>query len=491
MRLRKNKAGPAVRRHKPRVSSAGAALIAIVVIAAACYAVFGGSLPFKGSPFVLKALFTSNTDLHIPSPVRIAGVEVGSVVSVDRVVGSPDAGLVTMDISPNGLPIHADATVNIRSRIFLEGNFYVDLHPGTPEAPSLHSGSVLPAPNTAGPVQLDRILSALNSDSRANLQTLLRGLGASLNGAPTAAQDASQDPAVRGLTGAQALNLSLKYSAQAFEASSIVNQALLGSQPHDLSGVVSGNERVFRGLGASPSVLGSLITTFNATMATLASRSQALGQTIRVLVPLLQNTNTADTALDASFAPTKAFAHEILPGLGKLDPTIGAALPWLAQSTALASPGELGGLLADLTPAVQQTSRTIGETRQLVSSSDELTRCFLRDIIPTGNATILDPPVGTGERVYQELFQGFVGVAGASQSFDGTGRYVRASAGGGGIRGQSPSVPQNGPLFGNYVLTPLGTRPAWTNQAPPLRRDVPCFRNAAPNLNSAATGAGP
>ena len=38
-----------------------------------------------------------------------------------------------MDINKNGLPIHADATAEIRPRIFLEGNFYVDLLPGTPE----------------------------------------------------------------------------------------------------------------------------------------------------------------------------------------------------------------------------------------------------------------------------------------------------------------------------------------------------------------------
>ncbi len=480
-----------MRRHKPRISNAVASVIAIVVIAVACYAVFGGSLPFKSSPFVLKAMFTGNTDLHIPSPVRIAGVEVGLVTSVQRVAGSPDAGLVTMDINPNGLPVHADATASIRSRIFLEGNFYVDLHPGTPSAPSLHSGSVLPAANTGGPVQLDRILSALNSDTRANLQTLLRGLGASLNGAPTPAEDASQDPAVRGLTGAQGLNLSLKYSAKAFEASSIVNQALLGERPHDLSGVIQGNQRVFRGLGASPSALGSLITTFNATMATLASRSQALSQTIAVLPPLLRNTNASDTALDASFAPTQAFARQILPGLHQLDPTIGAALPWLAQSTALASPSELGGLLSDLTPTVQRTAQTISETRQLVGTSDQLTRCFLRDITPTGNEVIHDSSNPTGERVYQDLFQSAVGIAGASQNFDGNGRYVRSSAGGGGIRGQTPTVPQNGPLYGNFVLSPLGTRPAWTGTAPPLRRDVPCFRNAAPNLNAAATGAGP
>jgi phospholipid/cholesterol/gamma-HCH transport system substrate-binding protein len=479
-----------MRRHKPRVSNSQAAVIAIVVIGVVCYLVFGGSVPFQGSPFVLKAMFTSNTDLHIPSPVRIAGVDVGEVTGVQRIPNSDD-GMVSMDIDSNGLPIHANATVDIRSRIFLEGNFYVDLDPGTPTSPILASGAVLPAANTSGPVQLDRILSALDSASRTNLQTLLRGLGAALDSPPTPAQDAGQDPIVRGLTGAQALNESLKFSAGAFKASAIVNQALLGIKPHDLSGVVSGNAQVFRGFADSGSALASLITTFNATMATLASRQQDLSQTIDVLVPLLRNTDTTDEALDASFPPTQAFAREILPGIRQTNSTIVAALPWLAQSTALASRSELGGLLSDLTPSVQKTSQTIGSSKQLVSGSGELARCFIHNIIPAGNEVIHDPPDTTGEQVYQEFFQSAVGIASASQNFDGNGRYVRASAGGGAIRAQTPSVPQNGPFYGNFVLPPLGTRPAFPATAPPLVSDVPCFKNAAPNLNRVITGAGP
>ena len=44
---------------------------------------------------------------------------------------------------------------------------------------------------------------------------------------------------------------------------------------------------------------------------------------------------------------------------------------------------------------------------------------------------IADPPIGTGQPVYRELFQTAVGLAGAAQNFDGNGRYVRANAGGG------------------------------------------------------------
>jgi phospholipid/cholesterol/gamma-HCH transport system substrate-binding protein len=480
-----------MRRHKPRVSRFMAGIIAILVIVAACYLVFGGSLPFSGSPFVLKAVFTSNTELHIPSPVRIAGVDVGNVTSVNYIAHSRDAAVVTMDIDKNGLPIHANATVLIRSRIFLEGNFFVDLSPGSPEAPVLQTGATLPASNTSGPVQLDRVLSALNYNARGNLQVLLHGLGAALNSEPTAAEDAGQDPIVRGLTGGQSLNKSLEYSVGAFRASSIVNEALLGIQPHDLENVVIGNSEVLKGLAGAGSQLASFVHTFNSTLGALAARQQALSETISVLPAFLRNTDISDTALDRSFGPTQQFAKAILPGIKQLGPTISAALPWLSQATALASNADLGGLLKDLSPAVDNTAHTIGATRSLISGADELAQCFTHNIVPTGNQVIQDGPASSGEPVYQELFDSAVGIAGASGNFDGNGRYVRSSAGGGTIQEQTPNVSSAGPYYGNFVLTPLGTRPAFAGSAPPLNRSKPCYLNPAPDLNRVTTGAGP
>jgi phospholipid/cholesterol/gamma-HCH transport system substrate-binding protein len=480
-----------MRRARPRVSRFMAGIIAILVILAACYLVFGGGLPFQSSPFVLRAVFTSNTQLHIPSPVRIAGVDVGNVTSVNYIPHSRDAAIVTMDIDRTGLPIHANATALIRSRIFLEGNFYVDLSPGSPEAPTLTSGSTLPASNTSGPVQLDRVLSALNYNARGNLQTLLQGLGTALNSEPTAAEEAGQDPIVRGLTGGQSLNRSLDYSVGAFRASSIVNEALLGIQPHDLENVVVGNSEVLKGLAGAGAQLGSFVHTFNLTLGALAARQTALSQTIADLPTLLRNTDTSDAALDSSFPPTQRFASAIVPGIKQLGPTITAALPWLAQATALASNTDLGGLLKDLSPAVDNTSHTIGATRSLISGSDELARCFTHNIVPTGNQVIQDGPASTGEQVYQELFDSAVGIAGASGNFDGNGRYVRSSAGGGSIRDQTGNVSSAGPFYGNFVLQPLGTRPAFAGTAPPIDRAKPCYENPEPTLNSAKTGTGP
>jgi phospholipid/cholesterol/gamma-HCH transport system substrate-binding protein len=479
-----------MRRHQPRVSRFAAGLIGIVVIGIACYFVFGGSLPFQGKPFVLKALFTTQTQLHIPSPVRIAGVDVGEVTSVNRLSGS-NAAVVTMNINQDGLPIHDDATARIRSRIFLEGNFYVDLSPGSPSAPAIASGATLPAANTAGPVQLDRVLSALRTDARANLQTLLQGLGGSLNTRGTAAENASQDAITRNLTGGEALNKSLQYSAGAFKGSAIVNEGLLGEAPHDLEKAIEGNSEVLHGFAASGNQLSSLVHTFNATMGTLASRQQQLEQTISALPPLLRRTESADTALDASFGPTQQFAQALLPGVEQLGPTIDVALPWIAQATKLVSPAELGGLLKYLSPAVQNTGATITSTKKLVSSADVLARCFLHNLIPVGNQRVQDPPNTTGLQLYQELFQSAVGIAGAAGNFDGNGRYIRSSAGGGSNQVQTPSLPSLGPLYGNAVLPILGTRPAFGGSPPPLRRDVACYKNPAPNLNSAKTGVGP
>lgn len=76
-----------MRRHRPRVSTFAAGIVAALVIAAAIYLVFGGPIPFSASPFVLRAVFTSETELHIPSPVRIAGVDVGEVTSVKPLGG--------------------------------------------------------------------------------------------------------------------------------------------------------------------------------------------------------------------------------------------------------------------------------------------------------------------------------------------------------------------------------------------------------------------
>ena len=472
-----------IRRHKPRISNLQAAVAGLLVIAFACYLVFGGALPFGGSQFTLKAVFTSNTDLHIPSPVRIAGVDVGQVTAVQRIDGSPNAGIVVMRINRDGLPIHSDATAQIRSRIFLEGNFYVDLSPGTPEAPLLRSGATLPAANTSGPVQLDRVLSSLDSSARANLQKLVQGFGAALN-----------KPGADGTTGAQGLNQALSYSAKAFETSAIVNQALLGEKPGDLTGAVRGEARVFQALAASGAQLPELVSSFDSTMGALAEHQQDLSAAVSELPTVLRAALGADSALDASFAPTQAFARDLTPSIKYLGATIKVATPWLQQLTKLTSPDALGGLLQILTPAVADTAVAVKATTPLIANAATLSKCFSKVLVPTGDEKItVDSSPPNGLSVYQQLYQSAVGLAGATQNFDGNGRYVRATVGGGATQLQTQALSSSGALYGNAVLPVLGTFPSWPSagRAPALKSSVPCYTQSPPNLNSARRGNGP
>jgi hypothetical protein len=86
-------------------------------------------------------------------PVRIAGVNVGAVTAVTR---TPDGATVRMRIrlrpvwptTSGAWPPHMDATIKIRPRIFKQGDFFLDLRPGTYEAPEIEEGARLPKGRT-------------------------------------------------------------------------------------------------------------------------------------------------------------------------------------------------------------------------------------------------------------------------------------------------------------------------------------------------------
>jgi phospholipid/cholesterol/gamma-HCH transport system substrate-binding protein len=463
-------------------------LLLIVIIT---YFGFTKHIPFTHG-FRLNAVFESANSIRTNSPVRIAGVNVGKVTGVERYKNT-NAAEVQMEISDNGLPIHRDATMKIRPRIFLEGNFFVDLKPGTPEAPELEDNdSPIPMTQTATPVQLDQVLTALQSNARDDLQTVLESYGGALQLKPTAELDATQDPDVQGKTAAQALNKNFTYAAPALLGVSQVNQALLGTQPRDLSKLILGLQRTSEGLGRNEEQLKDLITVFNQTMAAFASRSSDLQATIRLLGPTLQNANTAFDALNAAFPPTRAFALELIPGVNETPATIDASYPWIAQVRKLVGPSELGGLVQELRPATADLAAVTDATLTLLPKVDLVNRCVSDVILPAGDIKIQDGPNTTGLENYKEFWETLVGLAGEGQNFDGNGMYVRFQPGGGSDTISTGQAAFSGDtLFGNAIARPLGTRPKYPGRRPPYKPDAPCYQQPIPDLNGPAAEIGP
>jgi len=477
----------------PRWTRFRVGLLAIVLIAIGVYFGFKKDIPFTHG-YYLHAVFESSNNLRPGSPVRIAGVNVGKVKSVER-YKSTNLTDVTMEIQDMGLPIHQDATLKIRPRIFLEGNFFVDLRPGSPSAPEVPDGGVIGSAQTSTPVQLDQLLTALQSDQRADLQTVLQQYGKALDSKPTAAQNATLDADVRGKTGAQGLNGSYTYGPDALKGSALVNSALLGTQPHDLSRMIAAIARLSTALQPRERELQDLLVNFNTTAGAFAAQSGALTQAVGLLGPTVTAADSAFRALDASFPATRGFARDFTPAVLETPATVQAAYPWIAQTRALLRRDELGGLLAQLQPATADLARLEGESLTFLPQLDLANRCFARTIIPAGNIGVQDGANTTrradGSIVenYKEFWYAMVGLAGESANFDGNGSAIRAGLGGGSYTvNYGRSKTDGTAVIANANLRPLGSSPLFPAEAPSKNLTASCYRQALPAVNGPQAG---
>src|SRR4051812_11341544 len=239
------------RRNKGGMSTFTVGLVALIVIAIGTFLGFTKKIPFQ-SHYEVKAAFKSANNLKKASPVRIAGVEVGKVTKIERARKGDNGTLVTMEIQDKGRPLHEDATFKIRPRIFLEGNFFVDIKPGSGGG-EVAKNHVFPVNQTATPVQFDEVLTALQTDTREDLKTLLREYAAGLKG-----------------RGAKGFRNSIRYWNPASRDSAIVSEAMLGEHEHALSGYVDRSGVVAGALDRNRQRLKDLITNFRQTAGAFA-----------------------------------------------------------------------------------------------------------------------------------------------------------------------------------------------------------------------------
>jgi phospholipid/cholesterol/gamma-HCH transport system substrate-binding protein len=470
------------------ISPVKSSLLGVLLLAIATYFIFTKQVPFTHK-FTIKAV-VHNSNLLVPgSPVRIGGVDIGKVSSAGRYRDS-NLSLLTMQIDDTSRPIHADATIRIRPRLFLEGNFYVQLAPGTPEAPVLGDGGTIPVEHTSGPVQIDQFLGSLQADTRRRLQQFLQGFGQALDSAPTAADNARQDPAVRGLTGAQAINKTFDTSVQSLRDSAIVSDAFTGPTRRELSQTISGFAHASAGLARADGQLTAFISEFDQGLQALAAQEQGLRQTVRLLGPTAQHANEAFGALNASFPPTERWSVALAGSLPELPATITAAYPWIAQAQPLFSGAELGGLLRQLAPATRDLAMLTHNEIQFLPPIDAFDRCITGVFIPTGNIVVKDGPLSSGVPNYQEFWYSMTGQASEAQGADGNGNFLRIGAAGGPYTvesGQTNYYHDTDTGFARMAFPPLRTRPAFPNALPPLQRTVPCYTQPIPDVNGPAS----
>jgi ABC-type transporter Mla subunit MlaD len=458
-------------------------LLIVVLLSVLSVLAYTKELPFTDPGYELNATFENAATLGNGSPVRIAGVKVGEVTGVEA---SGDAAKVTFSVDDMGRPIREDAEATIRPRLFLEGNFFVDLRPGSPSAAELPDDADIPITRTQTAVQLDQVLTALQSDSRRDLQHLLEGYGTALTYQPTAADDKGQDPDVKGESAGESLNDAFAYGGRAGRSTAIVNDALRGRREHDLSGLIKADRDVFKKLEGHESQLQGLITNFNITTAALAQESQNVSATLAELAPTLEIAEPSLRHTSEALPPLRALARELEPSIRELPGTIEASGPWLDQMNLLLRDEELGGLARLLGRTSRPLARTSREALQLLPAFRDLSRCATNVLEPTGNIVVNDA-FANGASNFHEFFYGAVNTAGSGSDFNGNGQYLRAQTGGGPQLLKAPylDIITNRTVFGYGIETPTGVQPAHPSSQPPVRTNVPCHTNPVPSVNSA------
>ena len=466
-------------------------VVVLIFLIVVSWFAYTKELPWSSPGYTASATFRDASTLRTSAPVRIAGVNVGEVTDVEA---DGDAAKVTFSVDPEGLPLHEDARITIRPRLFLEGNYFLDLRPGSPSAPDLSDGGSIPVTQTGTAVQLDQVLTSLQRSDRRNLGDLLDGFGSALDDPPTASMDIGMDPEVQGLSGAEAINQSFDYGGRAGKSSSQVSQALLGEQAGDLRGLIKSSGEVFKELASRDTQLSDLITNLSITTGALAAESQNLQDTLAELAPTVEQAQRDLPVVNEAFPPLRAFARELTPSIKELPGTIRAGTPWLRQADKLLRPSELGGVVDDLHVATPVLSEGTANLTGLLLQLGRFSRCQSRVLTPTGDQVINDD-FATGQPNFREAFYAAVAQAAQGATFDGNGQFLRVQPGGGPVE-VAADIPDGLPPmddinYGRAIATPLGTQPLKPSKAPPVRTDVPCFKNDPPNLNGpqAAVGA--
>src|ERR1700704_6020322 len=101
---------------------------------------FGGKIPFNPQGYQVRISFTNAGELATEADVRIAGVSVGKVIS-KSLDTQGNRTIATVEIGNQYAPLHKDARAILRTKTIL-GETYLDITPGSPNAPALPDGGL-------------------------------------------------------------------------------------------------------------------------------------------------------------------------------------------------------------------------------------------------------------------------------------------------------------------------------------------------------------
>ncbi len=283
-------------------------LLVITAFALACFGIllflwitFGGPTPFKAKSYQVKIPFTEASQLAEQSDVRISGVDVGKVESIELGPHGKEAvALLTIDDKYAPLPRSTRAMLRTKT---LLGETYVELTPGSKGEPPLADGGSLPAAQVAESVQLDEIFRAFDPKTRRAFQTWMQEAAVAIEG--------------------QGQNLS--YAIGNFDPTFTEFENLfrvLNSQKVAVSQLFSNGAKTFEALRGREGELANLIRSSNELFKTTAARNQDIEALFRAF-PTFEDESRLTVARLQGFATNAdPLSKQLVPVAEELSPTL-------------------------------------------------------------------------------------------------------------------------------------------------------------------------
>ncbi len=421
-------------------------LLVIVVFILACFGLllflwesFGGSVPLKPNGYRFHVDFPNGLQLSEQADVRIAGVQVGRVITVQSSVGKADA---TIEIASRYAPLRSDIHARLRQKTIL-GETYVQLEPGADSGPLLADGATLPRSQVEPAVTLDQILDTFNPETRAAFRlwqrswaNSFRGRGEDIN-----AFFGTLQPFVVDTNRLVALAAAQQQAVTAvFHETGVVFNAL-GGRERQLEGLITNGEHTFAAAAQASTAFASA---FRALPAFERSSSQALRELdsfAAVANPFFDQFRASEIKLASLSRSLVGFSPQfkrLLVGLGAWAKASQKGLPAfesvLAQTTPLLSEltPELRNFnpflryLGDYTPELQAffanataaTQATLGNNNVTVVGSSKQHYLRAMQVITPESLAVYSQPAGTYRASAYPLPGAFQQLASGLEAFD-------------------------------------------------------------------------
>ena len=137
---------------RTRLAVATALVLTALIIAGAAVVIHNSFF----RPNTITAFFTTVTGIYPGDDVRVSGVKIGTIKSID-----PEGTQAKLTLSVDrDVPIPADAKAVIVAQNLLSAR-YVQLAPGYETGPRMRDGAVIPVERTAVPVEWDQVKTQL------------------------------------------------------------------------------------------------------------------------------------------------------------------------------------------------------------------------------------------------------------------------------------------------------------------------------------------